>query len=718
MASSAWEDSELYKKDRIDFEDMGEESHLCSTCKKIDFQEAYSLSNSDFRGAGNAGIAISETITSLDPHCAICSFIASCYLQDLIPGLESSGKSSAYHLRALESSLALDRYVPRDEQRGISKGSRQDLEVIIVAVRGPSKIHYPAITSHEYIDRGIIMRVKLSNSRSSSLTTILGHQNRIILSSPINYDLIDSWIGECCELKRGSHHICTWVEREIGFVTRVIDCLNRRIVPLKGSMKYLALSYVWGPQAAEDSQPGLLDGMDCMPQKAPATIEDAMSVVRRLRKRYLWVDRYCIKKSENPHRQIENMDQIYRNAITTIVAVDATDVHSGLRGVSSPRSGQFRIRTKAGLLVSSYQSLSAHFASSVWVRRGWTYQEAILSRSCLFFTRSQVYFACKMHVKNEVINRPLWDWRTKDWAALGPYLLSHPGIPMNRYMLTPRREIFLHAMQYSSRSLTFECDALSAFKGIIASQRVYTYWGTVPIIFESNQGNPSDKKKLCYGLCFGLAWISRPRRKESARRRTDFPTWSWLSVADQTSHEDYEYQSIRNHLKCSDTYIDVGDGQLINTNDLFQRAKLRAPESFVIAEHGKALFIDAQVAQISLRFLAHNKCRVISPYGQQPAEAPQNATETEVVGNAYIDCVDDALSSSLESRTWHAIKLFWITYELDGAQATPDMAYWMIIDHCFPVAHRVGVITPRPWDDQVGYTMEDLPSEKKMIRIE
>ncbi|PMD50907.1 uncharacterized protein K444DRAFT_495410, partial [Hyaloscypha bicolor E] len=131
-----------------------------------------------------------------------------------------------------------------------------------------------------------------------------------------------------------------------------------------------------------------------IPAHAPQTIEDAMSAVRNLGQRYLWVDRFCIWQSENKHLQIQNMDQIYRNALTTIVAADADGAESGLRGVSCPRRAQFSLHTNAGILVSTFPHVSHPLLSSTWVTRGWTYQEALLSRSCLFFTENQVYFAC------------------------------------------------------------------------------------------------------------------------------------------------------------------------------------------------------------------------------------------------------------------------------------------------------------------------------------
>lgn len=154
---------------------------------------------------------------------------------------------------------------------------------------------------------------------------------------------------------------------KINFSTRVIDCKERKIVPLTEDMQYLALSYVWGKgiQASAEQQ----DIGDCrLPPSVPQTIEDAMSVVAKLKKRYLWVDRYCMWTSEDKHTQIQNMNLIYQGALTTIVALHAKDASTGLPGVSVIRNEQFRLQTDAGMVVSTFSHLSYQIWLSSWER--------------------------------------------------------------------------------------------------------------------------------------------------------------------------------------------------------------------------------------------------------------------------------------------------------------------------------------------------------------
>jgi hypothetical protein len=142
------------------------------------------------------------------------------------------------------------------------------------------------------------------------------------------------------------------------------------------------------------------------PETWPKTIEDAVIVVKNLGYRYLWVDRYCIDQAnaEEKHAQISIMDQVYSGAVATLVAVTGENADAGLPGVSSiPRDRQPQAKTNVGLLVSTLPHISYYLSRSTWAKRGWTYQEAILSHRCLSFTTAQVYFVCRTSSRCESI---------------------------------------------------------------------------------------------------------------------------------------------------------------------------------------------------------------------------------------------------------------------------------------------------------------------------
>lgn len=90
------------------------------------------------------------------------------------------------------------------------------------------------------------------------------------------------------------------------------------------------------------------------------------------------------------------MDNIYENADATIVAVHGDDSNLGLPGVSLvPREQQPTWSSLRYDFMSTSPSIRSLVKVSIWNTRGWTYQEARLSRCVLFFMKYQVYFVCR-----------------------------------------------------------------------------------------------------------------------------------------------------------------------------------------------------------------------------------------------------------------------------------------------------------------------------------
>jgi hypothetical protein len=124
------------------------------------------------------------------------------------------------------------------------------------------------------------------------------------------------------------NHRCYKFSEEAISRLRVIDIYERCVVEAPPGCRYVALSYVWGSISISDTKAGL-------PGKLPQTIEDAISAVKELGERYLWVDALCIAQDDPDDKmaQIQNMDQIYSNAVVTFIAGEGNDSNAGLPGV-------------------------------------------------------------------------------------------------------------------------------------------------------------------------------------------------------------------------------------------------------------------------------------------------------------------------------------------------------------------------------------------------
>lgn len=153
----------------------------------------------------------------------------------------------------------------------------------------------------------------------------------------------------------------------------------------------------------------------------PATIEDAITVTRALGYHFLWVDKYCISQdAETRHSQICQVDIIYENG---------DDPTYGLPGVGClPRR-----KGERTWVVANNDPLE-DIVVAKWMRRAWTYQEALLSRRLLFFTSSEMYFECRGCCRSEAIDTKIrieFELNSMELTTLQEYRLRFPGIGGN-----------------------------------------------------------------------------------------------------------------------------------------------------------------------------------------------------------------------------------------------------------------------------------------------
>ena len=236
------------------------------------------------------------------------------------------------------------------------------------------------------------------------------------------------------------------------------------------------------------------------------------------------------------------MDKIYEGAIATIVAAAGEDATYGLPGVNGLFREIRRTLTVDGILLAeSLPKLPLILAKSIWATRGWTYQEAVLSRRCIFFTDHQVYLTCRCSSSCEAIRfapgtRDVRESATRLRADIFDVELKTAG--KRRAGLW---DFFDHLYHYKHRSLSYENDSLNAFQGILAKFSYTTVYGIpiAPLIKDQKL----DELELAHAFARGLWWFERPLGDEIptfARhppeiyqyvRQPLFPSWSWAGWA-------------------------------------------------------------------------------------------------------------------------------------------------------------------------------------------
>ncbi|KAH8592055.1 heterokaryon incompatibility protein-domain-containing protein [Bisporella sp. PMI_857] len=157
-----------------------------------------------------------------------------------------------------------------------------------------------------------------------------------------------------------------------------------------------------------------------------------MAFVQKLGERYLWVDAFCIiqDNAESKHEDIRYMDQIYSQAYATIVALTGVDANSGLSGIRpGSRRHQEYERVGKSTIFTTPPILPHVLDTSPWMTRGWTFQEKLLSRQCLYFSDEYVYLQCGTIVSSEAgVNLPA-EWEENSTGNFNSLVDLIPNAP-------------------------------------------------------------------------------------------------------------------------------------------------------------------------------------------------------------------------------------------------------------------------------------------------
>ncbi|KAH9209866.1 heterokaryon incompatibility protein-domain-containing protein [Leptodontidium sp. 2 PMI_412] len=316
--------------------------------------------------------------------------------------------------------------------------------------------------------------------------------------------------------------------------SKLIDCRTKHIVKALPEYEYIALSYVWGDTSSNAFWEAVeKDRSDSespipLPNHIPMVIADAITFVNYIKKRYLWVDQYCINQIDNTEKakEIRQMDLVYTGAWLTIFAAAGPDANYGLPGIGkTQRINQPRLELDKGDLISTHRDPKLVIGESRWMSRGWTFQEGEFSRRRLFFTDEQMYYECSGMFCQESIHTPLEDLPPKHFVAR----LFSDVLRKSTESRNPKSDLQKSIEVYNVRQLTYETDALNAFRGLLrffesAETPLYHCWA-VPCKI------PNTSSSVVDDFAHYLLW----KFDGQIKRRPDFPSWSWLGWSGKIS---------------------------------------------------------------------------------------------------------------------------------------------------------------------------------------
>ncbi|KXT00870.1 hypothetical protein AC578_959 [Pseudocercospora eumusae] len=359
-------------------------------------------------------------------------------------------------------------------------------------------------------------------------------EGRAIDPNSIDFETVRSWLDSCMNHESGHNDIEKRDDDTPIFTpTYLIDVLDNCIVETDvEDYRYLALSYVWGgPQPLQlllYNKQQLLSKNSLLRCEVPATIADAIELVRRLGERYLWVDALCIVQDDlaSKEPELRAMDKVYDFAVLTIVAGHGESAFSGIPGVrqGTRKAGQHVENVQGMLLANRLPTNQSTIDKSVWNTRAWTYQERILAKRKLFVSSCQATFICE-HTEVELCEdvyslprRPsavIWregEARAEKWMV--NYSSLDQAIPEGAVNTAVYATI---VQRFTSRQISFAADILNAFIGV------------------SNRLAPLFKDGFRFGLPKNeldtqLLWQPMgniERRIHEDTGQPIYPTWSW-----------------------------------------------------------------------------------------------------------------------------------------------------------------------------------------------
>jgi hypothetical protein len=347
-----------------------------------------------------------------------------------------------------------------------------------------------------------------------------------------DFAAVKRWLSTCCSL----HTHCRKPNPETGLPTRVVD-----VGPPDGSLQpvlidskhmkalYVTLSHCWGGRVSSTTTSRTVEEHKrAIPLSTlPKTFQDSVLITRRLGLRYLWIDSLCILQDSAPDWQRESavMEAIYRNGYLNISA----------RAASNSTVGCFFNRpleptachipwtcsdccTTGSIYVRSPERKAGGVREMPCDRRGWIFQEQLLSPRVIYYGLDQLYWECCEATLRQ-------DGRLDDDALYRfgnfPNLkvaLGLSAIPSSTYKVDSRFHSWwaLLVEEYTRRSLTFASDKLPAISGVAKAYENVTMKSYVAGIWREE-------------LPQALAWFKRSRDPVEVSELQ--PSWSWAKMS-------------------------------------------------------------------------------------------------------------------------------------------------------------------------------------------
>jgi hypothetical protein len=283
---------------------------------------------------------------------------------------------------------------------------------------------------------------------------------------------------------------------------------------------YAALSYCWGESSVllKTTRSNLDAFRHHIPwSKLPRTLQDAITIVRKIGLRFIWIDCICIIQDDRADWEVEaaKMGQYYQSAFLTIAASASSSAFSGIftnrPKISPPK--EVRFRGTDGVyypIIAQTRDMILHPTSihgfGPLSDRGWTLQEHALSTRMIHFTESEIIWECC----TEMISEDGHPIRDNCHGLIQEFQEAAKKDPEGYWRLLIRA--------YSDRHLTLSEDKLPAIAGIAVHFQRQTGYQYVAGLWKDTL--PIDLVWSSWG------WVEADKPPKIFQS----PSWSWASI--------------------------------------------------------------------------------------------------------------------------------------------------------------------------------------------
>ncbi|RWA13730.1 hypothetical protein EKO27_g1372 [Xylaria grammica] len=389
------------------------------------------------------------------------------------------------------------------------------------------------------------------------------------------------WL-ENCVLK---HESCRAKAAGASLPTRFLDIGNEsegdRIFLRESSgeedRRYVALSHCWGTTRPLCLTSATLEThkQGIFIQRLPKTFQDAVTVVRTLGLRYIWIDSLCIIQddAEDWRNEAGRMAGVYRNAHFVLSATRASSDEEGFLGTrptldhvaftDSSSNSLLTLKLLPPSPLGEESGLDAHIvADEPLSRRAWCLQERYLARRILHYVAQQMVWECSelraaedgnfalmvgdqlgRIQQSAISSNTVFNARTREVNGV-------TEVPEYRYM-----EWYSMIENYTSRDITKDSDRLPALLGMRVALEL-----EVDDIYLAGI--------WLKGLLEGLMWCATSTEKPLTHPNGAMvPSWAWASVKGPVQFPIYSWFDVRARWKVQSTFEPTAD--YISHSDTF-----------------------------------------------------------------------------------------------------------------------------------------------------